>query len=226
MKKIKENQNGFSLLLILVIVIALTIVGGISWRVYEKSNNDSSEQNKSETTKNNPVNDQTEVVATKIEPKICGSDELIDELTDGKSEVKLPKISAPNEWKISDTLNNAYYLKSSDFSSENNLRGIKTGSHISVSVKKYCTFDKDINNDLKSFVGTQSQGTPTNTEYTTIKNYPGVSFNHDCCENKNSHLVKAFLKDDLIYSFDQQYKIGAPNPYPKSIDEIISSISF
>jgi hypothetical protein len=130
----------------------------------------------------------------------------------------------PSGWAVFDTYPNGITYKSPDFQSEQNFRGISSGSTLTVAntgkaiwtLQQMPEMTTDYNNG----------NTVTDIKYIKVDGYDAVTYFHSYGENNNSHTVVDIIRDGVNYRVEQQYEIGATNPYPNLIDGILTSFQF
>jgi len=135
--------------------------------------------------------------------------------------------SYPSDWTIYATYPNGATLKSADFSSDtNNHANISHGSLVTISNAPKSSVYTETDESLRSSASNTANGQPENSEFVDVAEHRAIKFNHSSGGNRNTHTIVLFVKDNQLYTIDQQYELGSANPYPDLISTIVSTLEF
>lgn len=228
MGKKHARENGFSSVELLVVVVIVSIIGGVGFLV-SKNTDKGTQAVKSTATKTAKKDVSTKLTTTDesalkkvtLDAPLCGSDAAVAQAAPASLDLTYTK---PAELSVWETYTNGITLKSADFSSKDSgIAGITSGATVGISVSNVCRSNTSIVKDMQQYAYTQAME-PTKLTYIQIGEYYGVRFTHKAGENRNSHDVALLFKGARMYTIDEQFAYATTNPYKTVVDTIVGSV--
>lgn len=209
----KKNQSGFSIVEVLLVIVAILLLAGAGWYVYssrkQASNTSSTESS------NSTVSDTSEAK----DPYAGWKTYTIN--GQGVS------FKYPGDWTLGDPAPNGISFTSPDFVAESGFKKVSSGSVLAVYVLPADSPYKeaDTKKELLANANSQSMSTAANVEYLTIGGLEAIYFTHNTGENLNSHETVIIMSGNKEYVIDQDYTKGASNPYPGLVKQVAASFT-
>lgn len=210
----KKNQNGFSLVEVLLVLILITLVSFAGWYVLNRKFDE-------ESSKNSLVNQNNTKDQSVTENKVFSYKELPF------------TFKYPSDWKIVENKTDyGFYsvrIQAPGTVIENNMgEVIKSGAQIML-IKNQVYNDI---NTIEKFAGNSSNGSITNKKVTTVDGIAMLTYDREPFveggDNSGTYVIHGveFYKDNVDYSLTLE-KSAYDNPaYKKVFDDIASSVKF